>query len=202
MTTAMERELVLYGGPNSPYARMTRVVGTELSLAFDYRIIDVYRAEFLDIFNPLRQIPTLVVDGRQAIYDSRTIFAFFAMRADRPDFLHAGDMEATTRAALAMGLTDTCFGHRMESIRPDRERSPDALARLAGKLERGLAHMEGMAGDIAAGPVRLEQVVAASMLGYVDYRYGRDWRTYCPGLARWQAGFAARDSMKQSQPYG
>jgi len=198
----MENELVLYGGPNSPYARMARVVGMELGLAFDYRIIDVYTAEFLDIFNPLRQIPTLVLDGRQAIYDSRTIFAFFALRADRPDFLHAGDMARTTRAALALGLTDTCLAHRMESIRPDGERSADAMARLARKLERGLMHTEEMAADIAAGPLRLEQVVTGAMLDYVDYRYGRDWRTYCPELARWQAGFSARDSMRSSRPYG
>lgn len=202
MTPSMENELVLYGGPNSPYARMARVVGTELGLAFDYRIIDVYTAEFLDIFNPLRQIPTLVVNGWQAIYDSRTIFAFFAISADRVDFLHAEDMAATTRGALAMGLTDTCLAHRMESIRPDGERSADAMARLARKLERGLAHLEGMAAEIDAGPLRLEQVIAASMLDYVDYRYGRDWRDYCPELARWQAAFAARDSMKESRPYG
>lgn len=198
----METALVLYGGPNSPYARMTRVVGMELGLAFDYRIIDVYTAEFLDIFNPLRQIPTLVVNGREAIHDSRTIFAFFAMRAGSPDFLHAGDWARTTRASLALGLTDICLAHRMESIRPDGERSADTMARLARKLERGLMHMEEMTPEIAAGPLRLEQVTAGAMLEYVDYRYGRDWRTYCPRLARWQADFGERDCMKASRPYG
>ena len=193
---------VLYGGPNSPYARMARVVGEELGVDFEYRIVDVYSAEFLDAHNPLRQIPTLIENERTAVYDSRTIFVHFALCAGRPEFVHLHDIEQTTRTALALGLTDVCLGYRMESIRPDGERSDAVLGKLAGKLERGLRHMDGLTASIAAGPLRLEQVVVGCMLEYVDYRYGREWRAECPGLADWLAAFGARETMQASQPYG
>jgi glutathione S-transferase len=202
MGCSEDRKLVLYGGPNSPFARMARVVGLELGLDFEYSVIDVYSASFLDAFNPLRQIPTLLVNGCDAIYDSRVIMAEFAFRAGRPDFLHDRDSMKSTRVALSIGITETCLQHRMESIRPEGERSGAVLAKLAVKLERGLRHLEKMAGEISAGPLRLEQVVAACMLEYVDYRYSGDWRADCPGLRDWLLNFRERGSMVASRPYG
>ena len=87
--------LVLFTGPTSPFARMAQVVGTELGIAFESRTIDVYSAEFLDELNPLRQIPTLVIDGKTAIFDSRTIFAYFDAISGKSSFLPGDDFAAS-----------------------------------------------------------------------------------------------------------
>ena len=67
--------MILYNGPTSPFGRTARVVSLELEIPVEERIIDVYAATFLDPLNPLRQIPTLVLDDGRAIYDSREICA-------------------------------------------------------------------------------------------------------------------------------
>jgi|TARA_B100000315_G_C14521631_1_gene561831 glutathione S-transferase len=70
-------KLELFNGPTSPFGRMTKVAGIELGLDFKETVIDVYNATFLDQWNPLRQIPTLLVDDTQPIFDSLNICLFF-----------------------------------------------------------------------------------------------------------------------------
>lgn len=193
-------DLVLYGGPTSPFARMARVLGEELGLAFRYEVIDVYTAEFLDRFNPLRQIPTLVVNGERAVFDSRTIFDAIARWSGREDVLPGADGAQATRVALMLGTTEACLQYRMEIIRPDGERSQRVIDKLMARMGRCLDHLESDAQHIAEGPLRLEQVVAACTLEYVDFRYSRSWRDRCPRLDAWSRAFARRDSMLASRP--
>ena len=76
--------MILYNGPTSPFGRVARVVSLELGSAVEERVIDVYSATFLDDLNPLRQIPTLVLDDGQAIHDSRVICAYLDSVSGRP----------------------------------------------------------------------------------------------------------------------
>jgi len=76
--------MILYNGPTSPFGRVARVVSLELGSAVEERSIDVYSATFLDGLNPLRQIPTLVLDDGQAIHDSRVICAYLDSISGRP----------------------------------------------------------------------------------------------------------------------
>jgi len=198
--TAGATELVLYGGPTSPFARMARVLGKELGVSFRYEVIDVYNAEFLDRFNPLRQIPTLVVDNNLAIFDSRTIFDVFGRLSGREDVLPGTDHAHASRVALLLGATEACLQYRMEIIRPEGNRSEKAAEKLLARLNRCLNHLESFAERIVDGPFRLEQVVAACALEYTDYRYSRAWRERCPRLDAWSNVFALRDSMIASRP--
>lgn len=51
------------------------------------------------------------------------------------------------------------------------------------------------------GPLDMGQIAVACALGYVDFRHGdRNWREGRAALAAWEAGFAARDSMKATVP--
>ncbi len=192
--------VVLYGGPTSPFARMARVFGEELGLGFRYEVIDVYNAEFLDRLNPLRQIPTLVVDGERAVFDSRTIFDVMARWSGREDVLPGCEDAQATRIALMLGATEACLQYRMEIVRPEGERSRTVEEKLLTRLDRCLDHLESIAGQITDGPFRLEQVVAACTLEYVDYRYARSWRDRCPRLDSWSNAFAQRGSMVRSRP--
>lgn len=193
-------DLVLYGGPTSPFARMARVLGEELGVEFTYKVIDVYNASFLDRLNPLRQIPTLVINGKRGVFDSRTIFDDFAQRAGRPDMLPGKDVAQATRISLLLGATEACLQYRMEIVRPENLRSQTVIEKLLVRLNRCLDHLEANAGSIIVDPFRLEHIVAACTLEYVDYRYSPEWRARCPNLDGWLVEFSRRNSMTTSRP--
>lgn len=193
-------DMVLYGGPTSPFARMALVLGRELGIPFRYEVINIYTAEFIDRLNPLRQIPTLIVGGDTAYYDSRVIFACFDRLSGRPSMLPGDDDAQATRIALLLGLTEACLHYRMEIIRPDGARSDETIAKQSQRIERCLDHLEGIADRIVEGPLRLEQIVAGCALEYIDFRFSTAWRARCPVLSDWSATFSRRPAMVESRP--
>jgi len=198
--TPKPKTLVLYNGPTSPFARMTFIVGTELGITFKDQTIDVYNAAFLDDFNPLRQIPTLVIDGKTAIYDSRSIFAYFDAISGQPSILPNDDFEQATRISLFLSLTDACLQCRMASVLPVEERSIATIEKLLVRINRTLDFLGKNAEKTISGDLRLEQIVAACTLEYIDYRYSSDWRLRSPKLNSWLNQFSKRPSMVNSRP--
>ena len=71
------KNLILYNGPNSPFGRKTKITALVHKIPFEEKIIKVYDSEFLDNFNPLRKIPTLVINNNQTIIDSDNICLYF-----------------------------------------------------------------------------------------------------------------------------
>lgn len=190
---------ILYGGPTSPFARMTKIYGDLLEVNFIYEQIDIYNAEFIDEHNPLRQIPTMVV-GDMAIFDSRTIFEYFENFSDykrnEMDFLQA------TRISLALGMTDACLQYRMETMLPEDERNQAKISKLSARIDRSVGKLESWADLITNGETRLEQIVVACALEYLDFRYTRDWRGDCTKLDTWLSTFSDRIDMQQTRPVG
>ena len=68
----MQDQIILYNGPNSPFGRKTKVTSLVQEINLEEKIINVYEANFLDKHNPIRKIPTLVING-SAIIDSDNI---------------------------------------------------------------------------------------------------------------------------------
>jgi len=193
--------MILYNGPTSPFGRVARVVSLELGSAVEERVIDVYSATFLDGLNPLRQIPTLVLDDGQAIHDSRVICAYLDSVSGRPTLYPAAQRWAVkTRAALATGAMEAGLQRRMELIRPAGEQSPSTIAKLEQRIDRATDGLERVAHQIALGALRIDQIATACALEYADLRYTRDWRRRCPALAAWLEGFAERPAMVATRP--
>ena len=69
--------LTLYNGPNSPFGRKSKVTAIIQNINVNEKVIKVQESEFLDKFNPLRKIPTLVVNDNQTITDSDNICLSF-----------------------------------------------------------------------------------------------------------------------------
>lgn len=202
MGPAESQNTVLYGGPNSPFARMARVVGLEQGIDFVYRDIDVYNADFLDRSNPLRQIPTLIVGDSRAVFDSRTIFSFFDHLSNRPPLISPTDFDQATRVSLYLGLAEACLNYRMEIIRPEGERSERVIEKQKIRMQRCFDHIASGCDDTIHGDLRLEQIVLACALEYVEYRYSSDWREDFPKLNAFANQFGSRESMAVSQPHG
>jgi len=192
---------ILYGGPTSPFARMARVVSLELGSQVEERVIDVYTAEFLEAHNPLRQIPTLVTEAGTAIYDSRVICRYLDSTSGKPSlFPPEGRWDVETRWSLAIGVMEAGLQRRMESVRPEGEKSPGTISKLQTRIDRALLHLEGEAAAIREAGVRIDSIATAVALEYTDFRYATEWRAHCPGLSAWLEGFARRPSMRRTRP--
>ena len=72
----MQDQIILYNGPNSPFGRKTKVTALAQEVNLEEKIINVYEADFIDKHNPLRKIPTLIVDDL-TITDSDNICLYF-----------------------------------------------------------------------------------------------------------------------------
>lgn len=188
---------LLYGSATSPFARMTKIYGELLGINFNYKDIDIYNAEFIDEHNPLRQVPTMVM-GDFAIFDSRTIFRYFENLANRN--VKDENFQQATRISLALGMADACLQYRMEMMLPEDEQNEARILKLKARMNRSLERLEAWAGLISAGEVRLEQIVIACALEYVDFRYTSDWRINCATLDVWMRQFSERNDMQQTRP--
>ena len=60
----MEENLILYNGPTSPFGRKCKIAALVLGIKHKEETINVYQSKFLDEYNPLRQIPTLIANGK------------------------------------------------------------------------------------------------------------------------------------------
>jgi glutathione S-transferase len=193
--------MILYNGPTSPFGRTVKVTALELRAPVEERVIDVYAAAFLDDANPLRQIPTLVLENGQALYDSRVICAYLDIQGGDGSLYRAADAWALqVRIALGIGLMEAGLQRRMEILRPDGERSPSVVEKLEARIGRAIDHLERAAEELAAPAPRMDQIVWACALEYTDFRFTTAWRATAPRLAEWLEGFARRESMVESRP--
>jgi glutathione S-transferase len=197
----------LHWSPRSPFVRKVMVAAHELGIADKLdcvRSVAAMTRPHLELMsdNPLSKIPTLVLDDGTVLYDSRVICEYF-------DTLHMGpklfpsDLTARFRAlrrqALGDGMLDFLILWRGEG---DRAHQSEAhLSSFAVKREAVLASLEGEVGALAADAFSIGHIAIGCALSYLDFRFAaRPWRNEYPKLAAWHAGFAARPSMKATEP--
>ena len=191
---------VLYTGPSSPFGRMASVVIRETAAPIEEQVIDVYTSTFLDPINPLRQIPTLVLADGTGIYDSRVICRYAVALATRGSMAVENTWDIETRWALAIGIMEAGLQRRMESLRPEGEKSATVIAKLGERIERALDYLEPAGALLPREQARIDSIAVAVALEYTDFRYTRGWRERCPGLGAWLAVYGERPSMAETRP--
>lgn len=193
----------------SPFARKVRVLALETGLAprieaIDTAVLPVTLNERVNALNPLGKVPVLLTDDGEALYDSRVICEYLDSLHDRPRLFPtepAARWRTLRLTALADGLMEAALLVRYErAVRPAERQWDDWAEGQLGKVRRALAELERQAGQLQ-GPLDVAQIAVACALGYLDFRFAElDWRSACPALATFQAGFAARDSMRETAP--
>ena len=115
----------LIGSPASPYARKVRVVMAEKKLDYQYVIEDVWAAgSTITESNPLGKVPCLVMEGGEAVFDSRVIVEYLDTLSPVGKLIPAQGRERAevkTWEALADGLMDAALLARMEVIFKGRQ---------------------------------------------------------------------------------
>jgi glutathione S-transferase len=187
--------------PASPFGRKVLVCAHEKGIAAQITVIPTTPSSDLDLRqdNPLGQIPTLITDDGEALFDSTVICQNLELMAPEPALYPAAPaalMRALRLQALGDAVCDAAVARRMESQRSEGERSAAHLERLGGRIERALDWLELRLEELT-GPPDIGRIAVACGLGYLDLRFAHEpWRDPRPKLAAWFGSFAARPSMQ------
>lgn len=200
----------LYHSPTSPFARKVMVVlietGQDGAVSLQPATGNPLDPGTMPLaLNPLGQIPCLERPDGPALYDSRVICRYLDDRAGGRLYPPAPRLwEALTLESLADGMLNAAVLMRYEThVRPAATQNHDWIEGQWQKIARSLDVLEDRWMAYLSGPVDIGQIALGAALGYLDFRHGaRDWRTGRPGLAAWDAAFAARPSMAATRPQG
>jgi glutathione S-transferase len=200
----------LIGSLTSPYVRKVRVVMAEKKLDYQFVLEDVWGEDAISKSNPLGKVPCLVLEGGEAIFDSRVIVEYMDTRSPVSRLIPESSRERTevrTWEALADGLLDAAILARMEQTwvhRSEEQRSQAWIDRQLGKVHAAVA---AMATGLAEKPwcsgihLTLADIAVGCALDYLDFRYPEiGWRAQYPNLVRLVDKLASRQSFIDSRP--
>jgi len=200
----------LLGSLTSPYVRKVRIVMAEKKLDYQLVLEDVWASDAILKANPLGKVPCLVMEGSEAVFDSRVIVEYVDTLSPVGRLIPARGRERAevrTWEALADGVVDACILARLEQTwagRSDDQRSPAWIERQMGKVDAAIIAMARGVGDkpFAAGiHFSLADIAVGCALGYLDFRFPQiDWRTPHPNLARLSDKLAQRQSFIDTLP--
>ena len=183
----------LIGSLTSPYVCKVRIVLAEKKL--DYQLVteDVWSADTrIHESNPLGKVPCLIMEGHEAVFDSRVIVEYLDTLSPVGKLIPNGGRERAevkTWEALADGVMDAAILARLEATwagRTEAQRSQAWIDRQFGKIDNALRAMSQGLGDkphCAGVPMSLADIAVGCALGYLDFRFPQiDWRTPYPNL--------------------
>jgi glutathione S-transferase len=190
--------LVMRSSTTSPFARKVRIALAVLGLADKVKIENADTLDPKDSVreqNPLGKIPTLVLEDGGTLFDSRTILEYLDDRAGGGRIIpRAGKarFDALRLQSLADGILDAGVLRVYEGrFRPTEKHEPKWIDHQAGKMDRALAVLEKA--PPAFGPmIDVGQITLACALGYLDFRFGSDWRKTHPKLVKWLDEFGKK----------
>lgn len=201
----------LIGSSSSPYVRKVRVVMAEKKLDYDFVAEDVWAAQTtITQANPLGKVPCLVMEGGEALFDSRVIVEYLDTLSPVGKLIPSvGRERAETKTweALADGVLDAAILARLEATwggRTEAQRSPAWIERQLGKIETSLTAMSKGLGDkpFCTGIYfSLADIAVGCALGYLDFRFAQiDWRSDHPNLLKLYDKLMLRASLAETRP--
>jgi len=200
----------LLGSLTSPYVRKVRIVMAEKKLDYQLVLDDVWASDAIVKSNPLGKVPCLVMEGGEAVFDSRVIVDYLDTLSPVGRLIPASGRERAevrTWEALADGIVDACILARLEQTwngRSEGQRSAAWIERQMAKVEAAVIAMSRGLGDkaFAAGiHLSLADIAVGCALGYLDFRFAQiDWRKPHPNLARLADKLALRQSFIDTLP--
>ena len=200
----------LIGALTSPYVRKVRVVMAEKKLDFQLVLEDVWNEDSILKSNPLGKLPCLVMEGGEAVFDSRVIVEYLDTLSPVGKLIPPSGRERTevrTWEALADGVLDAAILARLEATwkgRQEGERSQAWIDRQLSRVDAALVAMSKGLGDkpFCTGiHLSLADIAVGCALGYLDFRFPQiDWRAAHPNLTRLSDKLATRQSFIDTKP--
>ena len=193
-------KLILYNGPNSPFGRKAKITGIFHKIQLEEKIIKVQESEFLDNFNPLRKIPTLVINNNQTIIDSDNICLYFdEISSIETLFKKENYWQIMSTISVANGIMESVLERRMELIRPSNEQSKGFINKQEIRTFRTINWLEKN-WDNYKKKISMDQIAIAVALEYTKFRFTDSWSKDCQKLNEWLSDFNSNDFMKLTIP--
>ena len=200
----------LIGALTSPYVRKVRVVMAEKKLDFQLVLEDVWGTDALLKSNPLGKVPCLIMEGGEAVFDSRVIVEYLDTLSPVGKLIPPLGRERTevrTWEALADGVLDAAILARLENHWAGRSAEQRSQAWIDRQLSRVQAALKAFSQGLGEKPwcagnhFTLADIAVGCALGYLDFRFPQiDWRADNANLQRLSEKLATRQSFIDSAP--
>jgi len=204
-------DMKLIGSTTSPYVRKVRIVMAEKKLEYAFVTEDVWaQGTSISGSNPLGKVPCLIMEGADALFDSRVIVEYLDTLSPVGKLIPAVGRERAeikTWEALADGVLDAAILARLEATwggRSAEQRSQAWIDRQLGKVTDSLKAMSLGLGDksyCAGIHLSLADIAVGCALGYLDFRFPEiAWRTDYPNLVKLHDKLLQRASFSDTRP--
>ena len=201
----------LIGSTSSPYTRKVRIVMAEKKLDYTFVTDNVWGTDArISESNPLGKVPCLIMEGAEALFDSRVIVEYLDTLSPVGKLIPTVGRERAevkTWEALADGLLDAAILARLEATwdgRTKAQRSDAWIERQLGKITASLKAMNRGLGDkpyCSGIHMSLADIAVGCALGYLEFRFPEiTWRADYPSLAKLQDKLMLRASFTDTKP--
>ena len=193
--------------PRSPFVRKVLVAVIETGQRNSIELVLTRPSDpqtDLSKDNPLGQIPTLITDDGEPLYDSAVICEYLdSLHGGEPLFPATGKKRWTALRlqALGDGVIEAAVARTMEQHRrPEAYQWEGLHEQQQAKINRALDRIEEEM-DLLEGRVTIAEIAIGCGLGYLDFRQPEEpWRDGHPRLAAWYEQWCARPSMRETAP--
>ena len=202
----------LIGSKASPYVRKVRVVMAEKKLDYQFVQENPWSSDTaIGVSNPLGKVPCLVMEGGEAVFDSRVIVEYLDTLSPVGKLIPPQGRERAevkTWEALADGLLDAAVLARLENGgfagRAETERSQVWIDRQLSKVQASLKAMGQGLGDkpyCSGVHLSLSDIAVGCSLLWLSFRFPDiDWRGEYPNLGKLVDKLSLRPSFIDTQP--
>ena len=196
----MQNQIILYNGPNSPFGRKTKITSLVQEIILEEKIIKVQEADFLDKHNPLRKIPTLLINGLTIIDSDNICFYLDSISKKETLFPKNKYFEIISITSVANGIMESVLERRMEKIRPTNEKSENFIKKQEIRIARTIKWLENNWNNYDESYLTMDQIAVACALDYTMFRFNDKWRANHPKLNKWFSVFEKKEFMKSTIP--
>lgn len=201
----------LLGSTSSPYVRKVRVVMAEKKLDYAFVTEDVWGPDTtIAESNPLGKVPCLIMEGAEALFDSRVIVEYLDTLSPVGKLIPSVGRERAeikTWEALADGLMDAAILARLEATWTGRTKAQRSQAWIDRQMRKVTDAVKAMDRGLGEKPfcggihLSLADIAVGCALGYLDFRFPQiDWRADHPNLAKLMEKLAQRPSFADTVP--
>ncbi|MDO9290682.1 MAG: glutathione S-transferase N-terminal domain-containing protein, partial [Hydrogenophaga sp.] len=146
----------LIGAITSPYVRKVRIVMAEKKLDYQFLPEDVWSADTkIAASNPLGKVPCLVMEGGEAVFDSRVIVEYLDTLSPVGKLIPTSGRERAevkTWEALADGVLDASILARLEATWPGRSEEQRCGAWIDRQMDKVQGALKSMSQGLGEKP--------------------------------------------------
>ena len=196
----MNDKLILYNGPTSPFGRKVKIASLVQEINLEEKIINVYEADFLDENNPLRKIPTLLINNL-SIIDSDNICLYFDSITKKNTLFPKGKYwQIMSYISIANGLMEAVLERFMEISRLEGEKSSKFIEKLETRTFRTIYWLEKNLNNFNDNNITMDKIAIACALEYTMFRFTDIWQKENLNLYNWLEKFNKNSFMQLTKP--